>query len=151
MPVMNGFDVLRQLDAESRPSIIFVTAYDQYAIKAFDVCAVDYLLKPYSTERWQQAVDRVVVNKPGWEQGISEVLKDIPSEKYLRQIPVRHLKRIRLLNVEEISRVVSEHRLVNIYDREGRRLAPDVFFAPIAVALLIYSLNLKLSPGKMAV
>ena len=50
MPKINGFEMLELL--EDPPAIIFTTAYDQYAIKAFEVCAVDYLLKPYSEERF---------------------------------------------------------------------------------------------------
>ena len=57
MPGLDGFDVLEQLDAV--PFIIFSTAYDEYAIQAFDAGAVDYLLKPYSRSRFETAVDRV--------------------------------------------------------------------------------------------
>jgi two-component system LytT family response regulator len=63
MPEMDGFQVLQSLalqnlDAASLPVIVFVTAFDQYAIKAFDVCALDYLLKPFDRERFQQALER---------------------------------------------------------------------------------------------
>lgn len=58
MPEMDGFEVLENIDTESLPTVIFTTAYDQYAIKAFDVHAVDYLLKPYDRERFQQALAR---------------------------------------------------------------------------------------------
>jgi two-component system LytT family response regulator len=58
MPEMDGFQVLQSLDSASLPVIIFVTAFDQYAIKAFDVCALDYLLKPFDRERFEQALAR---------------------------------------------------------------------------------------------
>ncbi len=56
MPDLNGFDVLQQEELQPLPFIIFVTAYDQYALKAFDVHAVDYLLKPYDDDRFEQAL-----------------------------------------------------------------------------------------------
>jgi two-component system LytT family response regulator len=58
MPEMDGFQVLEALDPSERPVIIFVTAYDEYAIRAFEIHAVDYLLKPYSPERFQLALER---------------------------------------------------------------------------------------------
>lgn len=57
MPDLNGFDVLSKIDITPLPFIIFVTAYDQYALKAFDVHAVDYLLKPYDDDRFHQALE----------------------------------------------------------------------------------------------
>lgn len=59
MPEYDGFEVVRRLPENERPEIIFVTAYDQFAIQAFDVHAVDYLLKPYSPERLEQALVRM--------------------------------------------------------------------------------------------
>jgi len=59
MPGMDGFEVLATLPAAARPSIIFVTAFDEYAVRAFDVRAVDYLLKPFDAARFTAALDRV--------------------------------------------------------------------------------------------
>ncbi len=56
MPVMNGFDVIRTIGTERMPAIIFVTAYDQYAVQAFEVHAVDYLLKPFNRARFEKTV-----------------------------------------------------------------------------------------------
>jgi two-component system LytT family response regulator len=58
MPDGSGFDALEKLSAENMPAVVFVTAYDQYTIKAFDVYAVDYLLKPFSEERFHKAAAR---------------------------------------------------------------------------------------------
>src|SRR5215510_10595579 len=58
MPEMNGFEVLLQLHKEHFPVVIFVTAYDQYAIQAFDAEALDYLLKPFSDERFYKSLQR---------------------------------------------------------------------------------------------
>src|SRR6516165_2077339 len=59
MPDMSGFDVLAQLPQESLPVVVFVTAYDQYAIRAFEARAADYLLKPVDDARFQSALERV--------------------------------------------------------------------------------------------
>jgi two-component system LytT family response regulator len=59
MPRRTGFDVIREVGPERMPAVVFVTAYDQYAIKACDVHAVDYLLKPFDRDRLEGAVDRV--------------------------------------------------------------------------------------------
>lgn len=59
MPGRSGFEVLAELDESELPCVIFVTAYDEYAVRAFDVNAIDYLLKPVEEERLQAAIDRV--------------------------------------------------------------------------------------------
>jgi two-component system LytT family response regulator len=58
MPEVDGFEVIRQVGIERMPQIIFVTAYDEYAVKAFEVHAVDYLLKPFDPDRFHQALER---------------------------------------------------------------------------------------------
>lgn len=58
MPEKNGFEVIKSLDAKTLPTVIFVTAYDQYALQAFDASALDYLLKPFNRERLNRAVTR---------------------------------------------------------------------------------------------
>ncbi len=58
MPRRTGFDVIQAVGPDRMPAVVFVTAYDQYALKAFDVHAVDYLLKPFDRERFEGAVDR---------------------------------------------------------------------------------------------
>lgn len=60
MPELSGFDVVAALDDDALPGIVFITAYDEYAIKAFEVNAIDYLLKPVSPERFAATVDRAV-------------------------------------------------------------------------------------------
>ena len=58
MPAMNGFDVIEAVGSERMPLVIFVTAYDQHALKAFQVRALDYVLKPFDRERFQEALQR---------------------------------------------------------------------------------------------
>jgi two-component system LytT family response regulator len=59
MPDMNGFEVLNELSAEEMPAVVFTSAFDQYAIRAFEVRALDYLLKPFDQERLHHAIERV--------------------------------------------------------------------------------------------
>lgn len=142
MPAMNGFDVLRLLPPEQMPAVVFVTAFDEYAVKAFDVAAIDYLLKPFDEERLRGAVDKVIASlASAWDKTVVDILDRLENKDYCQQIPVHHLKRIRLLNVMDISHIVSEHRLINLYDNKGqrywtnetleqleKRLDPAVFF-----------------------
>jgi two-component system LytT family response regulator len=58
MPAMDGFEVIKTIGAEQMPTVIFVTAYDQYALKAFEVNALDYLLKPFDRSRFQKTLER---------------------------------------------------------------------------------------------
>jgi two-component system LytT family response regulator len=58
MPLVNGFEVINSVPKERLPFIVFVTAYDQYALKAFEIHAVDYLLKPFTNARFAEAIDR---------------------------------------------------------------------------------------------
>jgi two-component system, LytTR family, response regulator len=69
MPECDGFDVLEQLGTDLPPALVFVTAYDQYALQAFEAGALDYLLKPYNNARFERALrrakERVALRKPG--------------------------------------------------------------------------------------
>lgn len=62
MPVMDGFQVLRNIPSDRMPVVIFVTAYDRYALAAFEAHALDYLLKPFSDERFSKALDRAIAH-----------------------------------------------------------------------------------------
>ena len=61
MPLLNGFEVIKQVGAAQMPVTVFVTAYDAYAVRAFEASALDYLLKPYSDERFEQCLARALV------------------------------------------------------------------------------------------
>lgn len=122
MPSLTGFDVLRLLPERCNPLIVFVTAYDEYALKAFEVSAVDYLLKPYSAERLQQSIDRAE-SLLGRAESLDSraVLSNLREPGYAQQIAAHSNKRIRLVNVGDIRYIVSEHRLVTIYTLDGER------------------------------
>ncbi|PTY00072.1 LytTR family DNA-binding domain-containing protein [Opitutus sp. ER46] len=78
MPAGNGFDMLRRLAPEGLPVVVFITAYDEYALQAFDVQAVDYLLKPYDDERFARALERAKEavrrrRQDDWSEGLAEL------------------------------------------------------------------------------
>ena len=103
MPGMNGFDVLDEIDHE--PHVIFTTAYDQYAIRAFEKNAVDYLLKPLDEERFTQAVNRALKRKTTEVSDLEEMLRSIKSEgkgSFDSHIFVQKSEKLFNLPVEEI-------------------------------------------------
>jgi len=87
MPDLDGFDVLSQLELDRMPAIVFVTAYDQYALKAFEAAAVDYLLKPYEPDRFHEALDRSIrwigsaQSRGDAESQLRRLLADIRAER----------------------------------------------------------------------
>ena len=74
MPNVNGFEVVKALQADTMPMVVFATAYNQYAIDAFDLHAVDYLLKPFDPERVLRAVQRAVVRRKTQQDGLKAPL-----------------------------------------------------------------------------
>jgi len=106
MPGMDGFDVLRALPAENVPAVIFVTAYEQHALRAFEVHALDYLLKPIDDERFLFAVNRArkLTERNSEVESTNKILSllnDQPT-KYVSRFPVRTGSRIQIVPAEEI-------------------------------------------------
>lgn len=85
MPDLDGFEVLRRLDLDELPAVIFVTAYDRYALRAFEASAMDYLLKPYTPERFTQALDRALTwigrNRLPEERSLKRLLETLVREQ----------------------------------------------------------------------
>jgi len=109
MPELDGFDVLRELDPESRPVTIFVTAFDQFAVQAFEAHGADYLLKPFSDERFEAALERArsyIQTRTAGELGLrlASLLNptDAPAPEYLERIVIKSGGRVTFLRVSEI-------------------------------------------------
>lgn len=102
MPGMNGFDVLEEIDHE--PYVIFTTAYDQYAIKAFEKNAVDYLLKPLDEERFRSAVHRALKRKSSERGTVEELLRSLKPDNrsFETHIFVQKSEKLFNLPVEDI-------------------------------------------------
>jgi two-component system LytT family response regulator len=102
MPKLTGFDVLELIDPAG-VSIIFVTAYDQFAMKAFEVHAVDYLLKPFSRDRFEAALQRAKNqkgNKPADPVALSATAR--PTGQFLERIVVKDGTRVTLIPVAKL-------------------------------------------------
>jgi two-component system LytT family response regulator len=103
MPGMNGFDVLDEIDHE--PYVIFVTAYDQHAIKAFEKNAVDYLLKPLDEERFRTAIGRALKRKGLEQNNMEELMESLKPERkaaYDSHIFVQKSEKLFNLAVDDI-------------------------------------------------
>ena len=103
MPGMTGFDVLTHL--EELPQIIFSTAYDQYALKAFEVHAVDYLLKPYTKERFQRAVQRLNENSSSNKAGSLTESLLMDSRSQPKRILVQSQNKLVTIAIEDVIRI----------------------------------------------
>jgi two-component system LytT family response regulator len=106
MPEMDGFEVLRALPKENLPRVIFVTAHEQYALRAFEVHAVDYLLKPIDGERFAASVARArqfepVAGSPVRER-ILKLLEEGERKKWVSRFPVRTGSRIEIVLIHKI-------------------------------------------------
>lgn len=122
MPEMDGFEVLDHLDRAHVPTVVFVTAYDQYAIKAFEVHAVDYLLKPFDRERFREALNRARIEierrqVSGMKQRLEALLEDIESRrsKYPERLVVKSSGRVVFLKVAEIDWVDAAGNYVKLH------------------------------------
>lgn len=103
MPVMTGFDVLPQL--EEYPNIIFSTAYDNYAIKAFEVHAVDYLLKPYTKKRFAKAIEKLS-NSSRFEKQMQFIDESISKQTtYPKSILVERSSRFFNIKTSDITKI----------------------------------------------
>lgn len=134
MPGMNGFEALMAVEMDEFPIIIFVTAYDQYALRAFEVHAVDYLVKPFTNRRLQEAVqqarqhlekDRVAE----LNQQIEDLLDrlDAPPRgkapsSYVQRIPVRKRRRVRFIDVGDIDWLEAADNYVNLHVGDASHL-----------------------------
>lgn len=126
MPVLDGFGVVEKLGADDLPEIIFVTAYDEHAIRAFEVGAIDYVLKPMNKVRFNETLKRVrrriiLGENNSLEQKIAALFNCLKpaNETFLERIAVKKNERIHFLNVEDINLINSLGNYVEIFtDRE---------------------------------
>jgi two-component system LytT family response regulator len=107
MPEMDGFQVIEAVGIEQMPAVVFVTAYDAYAIRAFDVHAVDYLLKPFDRERFLQALDHARSQLLGVPRNLGAQLRALLHEhlggrKHLERLVIRSGGRIFFLEVAAV-------------------------------------------------
>ncbi len=123
MPAITGLDVVATIGAERMPATVFVTAYEQYAVKAFEANAVDYLVKPFSRERFaatlQRARQRVSAATGTSAQATTQILQALDAlrqrELYLQRIPVRVEEHVVLIDVADIVWIKAARNTVEIH------------------------------------
>jgi two-component system LytT family response regulator len=124
MPKLNGFEMLELL--EKPPVIIFTTAYDQYAIKAFEVNAADYLLKPFSYVRFEEALERaqlLLKNKSQHTEIVKELIRhNQETSEILERVVVKDGPRIHIIPVDTIIYIEANDDYVMIHSSEGKML-----------------------------
>lgn len=118
MPEMTGLEVLRRL--QHRPQIIFTTAYDQYAVTAFELNAVDYLLKPFTRARFDAAVERALETSPAQREDVLPCLSQISERATggalpLQRILVRDRGHIFPVNVNQIAYLKADAKYTGIF------------------------------------
>ena len=118
MPKINGFEMLELI--EEPPSIIFCTAYDDYAIKAFEHNAIDYLLKPFARERLEEAVEKVVKEQVRPDKSKLEAL--VESQEQLDRIVVKTGHSIDIIDVDDIEYLEAQDDYVEIHTGERKLL-----------------------------
>lgn len=123
MPEVSGFEVIKAIPQAAQPHVIFVTAYDQYAIKAFEVNAIDYLLKPFDDKRFYEAIEKA---KGLYQQQTHQSLQDklqhllqhleqTQTKQFLRKLSVRNGSKISFLQVEDIVWVEADNQYIKVH------------------------------------
>jgi two-component system LytT family response regulator len=124
MPGVDGFSVLRALEGEIIPYVVFVTAYDQYALRAFEVHALDYVLKPFNAERFSQALERArnAIAKRGEADGavdkerLRSLVASLTAEQREKQrIVVKSSGRVFFVKVDDIDWIEAEGNYVRLH------------------------------------
>lgn len=128
MPELNGFDVLDGLDSEEIPMVVFVTAFDQYALNAFQVHALDYLLKPYEDERLLEALDRAKAqmrqkNGSSPTQKVQEMLASTRADRAkVGRIMVRSGGRITFVRVDDVDWIEAQGDYICLHTQGKKHL-----------------------------
>ena len=123
MPAFNGFELLAMIEDELMPHVVFVTAYDEHALKAFEEKTLDYLLKPVSSERLQKTIHKVreAIRRGDQPQYLVEAL---------RHIPCQFANRVKLIPVGEVEFVYSDITGIHVVTSEGQ------FFTELTLKIL---------------
>jgi two-component system LytT family response regulator len=123
MPVVDGLSVVEQVGPDAMPAVVFVTAHDEHAVRAFEVHALDYLLKPVTPERFRLTLGRVrrhLAQSRGTDAAVAERLRDLlgaagRSADSLERILVHDERRGIFLSVDRIDRIEADRNYVRIY------------------------------------
>jgi two-component system, LytTR family, response regulator len=122
MPRLNGFEMLELLDR--KPSVVFTTAFDEYALKAFEAHAIDYLLKPVVKDRFDKAVEKWIATAPAREvqPGLVPLLENNIYEGYQHRVVVKDNGLIRIIPAQEIHYIEADDDYIRIVTKAGTYL-----------------------------
>jgi two-component system LytT family response regulator len=136
MPEMDGFGLLSAIPPRQLPVVIFVTAFDQHALKAFEVHALDYLLKPFTTTRFRETVQRarqqlaVRSTDPAWSRAILELAGRNPAgNNYLTRLSVKTVDRIIFIKTGQIDYIESAGNYVAVQAGRDTHIVRDTISA----------------------
>lgn len=122
MPQIGGFELIESIGVERMPTVIFVTAYDEFALQAFEVNAIDYLLKPFSEKRLAKAIARAKreikkeIPTDKIEEKLRNLLKEVkPEPQYLKRIPVKSSRGTLLILIEDIDWINSAGHYLELH------------------------------------
>ena len=121
MPELDGFGVLEQIQGEHMPAIIFVTAHDRFALRAFEVHAVDYLLKPFDRDRFQTALRRALGHIQQAQSGelsqrLTALLAEVkPAAKHLERLSIKSSGRVIFLKTDDIDWIEAADNYVSLH------------------------------------
>ena len=121
MPVLDGFDVVDLLPERDRPHVVFVTAYDEYAIQAFEVHALDYVTKPVRLDRLNETLDRVqdALSEEGGQEKL-DALRASRQDQPLKRLTVHVGKRLRVVSLDAVRWIEAEEGFVFAHTQDGR-------------------------------
>jgi two-component system LytT family response regulator len=127
MPEMDGFSVVHEIGPEQMPAVVFVTAHDQYAIRAFEINAIDYLLKPVTAERFVQSLDRAKArlrtSEPHQQNQILSLLETIASPpRYLNRIAVLSAGKTSFIYVEDVDWIRAAENYAELHVAQASHL-----------------------------
>src|SRR5215211_6625218 len=118
MPKINGFEMLELI--EQPPAVIFTTAFDEFAIKAFEAHAVDYLLKPFSQERFDKAIQKWQEQKGGSKKNTEYLLETASqSPSQTQRIVVKNGSKIKIIPVQDVFYLEAADDYVKVHTQEG--------------------------------
>ena len=125
MPVFNGFEMLHQL--KHQPKVIFTTAYDQYAIKAFEEDSIDYLLKPVETERLEKTLKKLQQTQyqPLPDLPLETLMKQLLIKKEIKTLTVKIGDKILLIKLDSIIYIEAEEKYVFLNTGDGKKHLTD--------------------------
>jgi two-component system LytT family response regulator len=126
MPEMDGFQVVQEVGPEKMPAVVFVTAHDQYAIRAFEINALDYLLKPVTAERFHQSLERATARVSGGEElgrrMVSLLAAMANPSHYAKRLAVRSGARTLFVPVDDVEWIQAAENYVELHLGSGRHL-----------------------------